>query len=1004
MSKENILKIEQISPQLYGPNCDPQIINFCQEVQNYYLSNPDKFNELFQFLITTKVPHFKFWLFDTLIQLISQKYANMSNETKNNFRQELLNMFNSNFDTIFNESFVTNRFCLLFNKFIFFDFPENNNTIFDYILNNIFSTQDDFQKLKKLDLILNIFDVFNEEYIQFRHTYNELQINRTNIIKDYMRINTIPNILIVIKAILEMEEIINNEKIVQKSIVIVSQFIHWVNFEFFYDVLNIILGNLIKKYQYFKPCCDILFMIVKKGMDPPLKINILNTIKINDLINNILTNNKKIDYNTLERISDIIDQIGNFIIENLEYTKKLIKNNNNNATNEIIEIFNWSCNELRYYFYFLKEIITYNNQINYKEGSALCKSLDVIVLYLKQNDIILQRNNYVMDSLKEIINVIEKIMRIPENEFTFDEDLSELKNDEEFFKLRNDLSNIYKNIYNINILKEYIIDSLLNNLTFLLKINNEQNINAININSLNKYDIEFCLHLINTVQENFKSNDLKDNSGLSQKIQKIYKILISYPFPNIKKADFILLSYYDTINRGIEYIINETKVVEYMIKLYISEQGIFYNGEEFYKNKIINFFDKFLSKIKKNISKIDLNLDLNTFVNSINGYIYKLINYIKTSKDYKILEKYILLFHLYGIIISIDKNNDNKKNNYKNALKLFITIINDLNVNNTQLNEYICELILGCLIQFIQSVGMKIENVELKKLFLEFFDYFIENYCSKIINNKNNKLITKFISLLQRILSLLGIDSLKYLEYFFKNSGYLNQNIIIESLKLLQNSINLLKNNTKILVKKTFNVFFKYISGLDFPKNNISDENKTLINIFAEFIKTFNCVTSYICEVIFENNGIDNLNYLKLIKFVLNLGSYFYESMQRRSSIRSIKNLCKYFNTNKNTFLNFPEFDKLINLILTGLFNIYNKSTKKDAIDISTSIDIAECHLYFVDFGNIYTNYLIKYLTQNEINEFINIIKNTNYKIVKPNNNLLIALEHIIKKIVCSIK
>ena len=112
-----------------------------------------------------------------------------------------------------------------------------------------------------------------------------------------------------------------------------------------------------------------------------------------------------------------------------------------------------------------------------------------------------------MDSLKEIINVIEKIMRIPENEFTFDEDLSELKNDEEFFKLRNDLSNIYKNIYNINILKEYIIDSLLNNLTFLLKINNEQNINAININSLNKYDIEFCLHLINTIQENFKSND-----------------------------------------------------------------------------------------------------------------------------------------------------------------------------------------------------------------------------------------------------------------------------------------------------------------------------------------------------------------------------------------------------------------------------------------------------------------------------------------------------------------
>ena len=119
MSKENILKIEQVSTQLYGPNCDQSIIKFCQDVQNYYLSNTEKYNELFQFLETTKVPHFKFWIFDTLIQLVTQKYINMSNETKKNFRQSLFNMFDSNFEAIFSESFVTNRFCLLFNKFFF---------------------------------------------------------------------------------------------------------------------------------------------------------------------------------------------------------------------------------------------------------------------------------------------------------------------------------------------------------------------------------------------------------------------------------------------------------------------------------------------------------------------------------------------------------------------------------------------------------------------------------------------------------------------------------------------------------------------------------------------------------------------------------------------------------------------------------------------------------------------------------------------------------------------
>ena len=425
MSNDKITKIEQLAPQLYGPNCDPQVLNFCNEVKNYYLINNDKYDELFKCLINTNIPHFKFWLIDTLIQIVTEKYINMTNNTKNNFRQSLLNIFNSNFEKIFNESFVTNKYCLLFNKFIFYDYPENNNTIFNDIIYNIYSTKDNAQKLSKLNLLLQIFYYFNEEYIIFRHTYNEVQINRSNIIKNYMRNNTIPNLLIIIKEILENEEYITNEKIIQKSLVIVSQLIDWIPFEFFYDVLNIILINLIKKYKYFKQCCDILFMIVKKGMEPKLKRNILNQMKLNDLINNILKNNKKIDVATLERISDIIDLIGNFIIENFEYTKELIKTNDNQK-DDINESFNWSCNELRYYFYFIKEIINYNNQINYKEALILCKSLDLIVLYFKSNDIILNKNSYVMNSFKEIFAVIEKTLRIPPEEYSLDEDLYDL--------------------------------------------------------------------------------------------------------------------------------------------------------------------------------------------------------------------------------------------------------------------------------------------------------------------------------------------------------------------------------------------------------------------------------------------------------------------------------------------------------------------------------------------------------------------------------------------------
>ena len=1003
MSNENISKIEQLAPQLYG-KYDPQTIKICQEMQNYYIQNNDKFEELFHYLLNTKVPHFKFWLLDTLIQIVNQKYLNMSKNTRDNYRLHILNMFNSNYENIFSEPFVMNRYCLLFNNFILYDFPENNNSIFNDILNNIYNTKDVNQKICKLNLLLQIFNCFNDEYIQFRHTYDEFKINRTNKIKDYMRINTIPNLLIVIKSILENEKYLSNEKIIQKSIVIISQLIDWIPFEYFYEVFNIILGDLIKKYEYFKQCCDVLYMIIKKGMDTKIKRNILNTIEINYLLNNMLTNRKKIDINTLERISDIIDLLGNFIIENFEYTKQLIKNNNNNGNNEINESFNWSCNELRYYFYFLKEIITYNNLINYKEALVLCKSLDLIVLYFKSNDIILNKNQCVLDSFKEAFGILEKTLEIPEEEYALDEDLNDLKNDDDFFTLRNEFSIIYKNAYFIDILKEFIIDSILNNLINLLKINDIQNINSININNINKYDIEFCLYLINILQEGLRGCDLNDKDNIGQKLLKIFNILFSFPFSNIKNADFILLTYYETFNKGMEHIINNKIAIEYIIKLYISDQGIFYNGKDFFKTKIVSCFDRFLSKIKKNISKMKIDLDFNALANALKESFYKLIIFIKNSKNYEFLEKYTLLFHSYGLIITFDNNAQNKINNYKQALELFGNIINELSTNNHQKNEYICEIILSCLIQFIQTVGIKIDSLDIKKLFSDFFDNFIGSYCIKIINNKNNSLLNKYISFLQRILIILGVDSLKYLEFFFQNNNYLNPNIIPDCLKLLQNSINSLKNGSKILVQKTFNTFYQFIEVIHFPKDIISDENKTLINIFLEFIKIFNNITMEICEVFFENNGINNLNFFNLIKFVLNIGSNFFEAQHRRTAIKSIKNLCKYFNKNKNFFENYQNFNEIMGIILDGLFIIYTKNSKKDAIDISSSVEIAQCHFFFIDFGNIYHSYLLKYLSQSEISQFIDIIKNVDYKRLKPSENLSMVFDHIANKLINSLK
>ena len=881
-NEEMLKKVEKLIPEYYGPSYKNETVNFINGVTEFYVANADYFTELFNNLVSTKLKQYKLWLLNTLIQVITRNYQALKNSGKNNiFRQYLINIFSLDFSQVFDEIFVIKKYCELFNSFIFYDFPENNNTIFNDILANIYETKEINTKINKLYLLLEIFHTFNEEFIQFRHTYSEMQITRSNTIKDYMRANTIKNLLIILHDILKNEEYLpNDKKIIQKSIEIISQLIDWIPFEYFYEVLNIIIGNLIKKYKYYESCCCVLYSIIKKGMEPKLKRTILDQIQINELLNNLLSN-KKIDEQILKKISEIINLIGLFIIENFDYTQELIKSNNNNGNEEIIDSFNWSCNELRYYFYFFKEISYFNNRINYEECFALCDSLNSIILYFKSNSIILSKNNYVLDSFKDIFPLIEKILRMPED-YSLDTDIDELDKDDDFFKCRAELSNIYKNSYNINIIKEFIIDSVLNNLKNLLKINNEQDMSNININALNKFDIEFCLYLISILQEGFIGNDFANKDNIGQKLSKIYIILFTYPFTKIKNNDYVLLSYYNTINRGLENIKNNKDAIEYIIKLYISEEGIFYNGKNFYLTKIVNSFDRFLSKIKMNIQKMDNMSFINT-AKTVNEYIYKLITAIKNSQNFQLLKNYNLLFHSYGIIISLEKSIENKKYLYEEALKLLVDIINKLNSNNLQLNQAICEVILDCVIQFIQTVPTKNDN-NIRTLFINFLDNFIGGYCINILDNKNNSLLLKYINFLQRVLILLGKDSSKYLEYFFLNNNLLSLNIFPDCLKLEENIITSLKSDSKIIVKKTFNTFYQTVLQFNFPNDNISEENKILVNIFLEFIKTFGIITLEIPEVFFENGGIDNLIFLNLVEFILVTGNKFFEFSHRRTA------------------------------------------------------------------------------------------------------------------------
>ena len=73
-------------------------------------------------------------------------------------------------------------------------------------------------------------------------------------------------------------------------------------------------------------------------MEPKLKRGILDQIQLNELLNNILLN-KKIDEQILKKISEIINLIGLFIIENFNYTQELIKTSNNKKLSSFKKFF-----------------------------------------------------------------------------------------------------------------------------------------------------------------------------------------------------------------------------------------------------------------------------------------------------------------------------------------------------------------------------------------------------------------------------------------------------------------------------------------------------------------------------------------------------------------------------------------------------------------------------------------------------------------------------------------
>ena len=267
--------------------------------------------------------------------------------------------------------------------------------------------------------------------------------------------------------------------------------------------------------------------------------------------------------------------------------------------------------------------------------------------------------------------------------------------------------------------------------------------------------------------------------------------------------------------------------------------------------KICYIFDKFLDKAKVLIT--DLRDDITT------SLMY-LINNLIDLKNYSLLSDFNVLFHSLALV-SADKVKDNEKQIglYKQIFNIFNRIASMYGIDEDKFQD-LSKLITNYLKGFSNEIGDK-------SVFVEFLNTIYNEIYAKVITSEKAKYA--MITILQRFIYILGKDSMNYVEYFLLNQiGYPNVEIYEDSIKLLHNITQLLKKDSKPIVKKCFYLFFATIKSLSLPTHNISDEDKSILNVYMNFIKLISNMTHEDAVQIMFDEGLDNVNLEELLSFL----------------------------------------------------------------------------------------------------------------------------------------
>ena len=969
MTSTELSKLESIISSLYGPNPSQEVTSYCEGLKNYYLSTPTQIQDLFTAFTSTTNPHFSFWILDVLITLTNTSYPALDPNTKTYIRSQLIHIINTHINCLNTLPFVANKFSLLFIIWIKYDYPEQCPSFLQEILTCIWNTTDQSAKLRKLNTFLDILITFDDELIKFRHTYTDFEGSRSTIIKDYLRVHLIKDINTVLYQILSNDQYVEFN-VVSKAIKVISQLIDWNSLEMFNELITVMLSNLLSKREYLPMILEVLNSVVKKGMEPSMKIDVIKHVNINSILQNVLKDNN-IQEQALEISAEIVNNIGLFVHESYETIKtNIIMLNKGLTLMNGVEVSQQSCDEALSFtseqlnFCFLCTIAILNHKkFEYKTANQLIDYLSNIITYLKSNELLITGNETLKYSFWNLFLEIEKLLMIPKNDYSLHEDLSK-REDDEFFSFRKDFSTLYRNIYNMSIYKASVLDSIISK--------SHQHYLQHGL-----YHIEHLLYLIDIVliQGNL-AQDTKKESPHSDKINAVLSLLFTYPFHEAN-SDFILVSYYETVCKILNYLSQNTPALEHILSLFLGKRGICIDNAQT-GVRIVSLFDKFLSKTKNNLNKLNC---ISQAVITVKSNIESVVN----SNNFLLVIEYSLLFHCLSILVSIDVNVASKKQNYETALKLFISLFTKYQVDN----DKFCE-IMKCLTHFLKNFNTEIKDETVRSLFINFFDVFISQLCSNILALKHHKCLYAMITILQRILIILGKDSDNYINFFYNpQNNFITNEIFEDAVKLVQNYLNTCKKHTIQFVQKHFFIFYNAIAQLQMPSSTIAESDRNVISFYTNFVKLSYTVCLEIPEALVV--GVDGVELETLFGLYRYIAVHAVEGSLRRSVVRMERLFCEYLKKNQGQLCNNQMVLKVMKNVLDGTFDVFKLLNINEPLDSSTMCEMSVVHFCCSEYKEWYCNYIASFMNAEQANAFYGMIAKVSPNQIKLNNDIVNA-------------